>query len=63
MRPVWFLWQGKRREIEEVTASWREQDGAQVHYCFSVVSGAGCDELRFDARALRWRLTKVAFDG
>ena len=60
MRPVWVMWQGRRRDITEVTTTWREQDGAQLHYCFSVVSGAGCYELRFDARALRWWLVNVA---
>ena len=63
MRPVWFLWQGNRCDITEITSTWCERDGAQVHYCFSVMSGAGWYELRFDSRALRWRLTSVALDG
>lgn len=60
MRPVWFFWEGKRRVIREVTCAWSERDGALVHRCFSVTDGAALYELRFDARALRWQLTKIA---
>ena len=59
MRPVWFLWQGKRRAIREITCAWNERDGLLVHRCFSVTDGEACYELRFDARLLRWQLTKL----
>ena len=60
MRPVWFLWQGRRHTIHAVTCAWNERDGAIVHRCFSVTDGEAAYELQFDVRALRWTLTKVA---
>ena len=60
MRPVWFAWQGRRRVIREVTCAWSERDGAIVHRCFSDTDGEALYELRFDARAPRWQLTKIA---
>jgi hypothetical protein len=63
MRPLWFVWQGRRRAIREVTCAWSERDGILVHRRFTVTDGEGCYELQFDVRALRWQLTKVAWDG
>ena len=63
MRPLWFVWQGKRRIIQEVTGAWSERDGALLHRCFAVSDGEAVYELAFDARALRWWLTKVSLDG
>lgn len=63
MRPMWFVWQGRRRAVREITCAWSERDGAAVHRCFAVTDGEALYELRFDAGALRWRLTKIALDG
>ena len=63
MRPVWFLWQGTRRTVREVTCAWSERDGAAVHRCFAVTDGHAFYELRFDTRALRWRLTAITLAG
>ena len=60
MRPMGFVWQGRRRMVREVTCAWSERDGALIHRCFSVSDGEQLYELRFDARALRWHLMKVA---
>ncbi len=60
MRPLWFVWQGRRRVVREVTCAWSERDGALNYRCFSVSDGEALYELRFDARALRWHLMKVA---
>jgi len=62
MRPLWFIWQGCRRPVREVTAIWQERDGLLVHRYFAVTDGRHVYELRFDARALRWYLAKVALD-
>ena len=62
MRPLRFLWQGRLREVREVTCAWSERDGMLLHRCFAVTDGSTCYELRFDARALRWQLIKVALD-
>ena len=60
MRPLWFMWQGRRRVVREVTCAWSERDGALVHRWFSVSDGDTLHELRFDASSLRWHLMKVA---
>ena len=58
-----LTWQGRRRLIRAVTCAWSERDGTLRHRCFSVTDGEALYELRFDVRALRWQLTKVALDG
>lgn len=63
MRPLWFVWQGRRHLIQQVTCAWIERDGQLVHRGFSVTDGEGCYELRFDVRALAWELTRVAWPG
>ena len=63
MRPLWFVWRGRRHPVQQVTGVWHEQDGSLRHRCFSVTDGDAYYELRFDARALRWFLTKVALAG
>ena len=60
MRPVWFIWQGRRRPVHEVTCVWNERDGSLLYRCFSVTDQRALYELRFDVRALRWWLTKTA---
>ena len=63
MRPLAFVWQGRRRLVREVTAGWSERDGALKHRCFAVTDGQGAYELRFDVRALRWWLVRIALEG
>ena len=63
MRPLWFAWQGRRRLVRQITCAWQERDGLLVHRYFTVSDGDTIYELRFDARALRWHLTKVALEG
>lgn len=61
MRPLWFLWQGRRRLVRMITSTWQERDGLLVHRCFSVSDGDACYELRFEVRSLRRHLTKIAW--
>jgi hypothetical protein len=63
MRPVWFAWQGRRREVRAVTGAWSERDGSVVHRCFAVTDGQAVYELRFDGRSLQWHLMKIALAG
>lgn len=63
VRPVWFIWQGKRRMIRAVTTTWSERDGFLIHRCFAVTDGDTLYELRFEGRALRWHLTCVSVAG
>ncbi|MBI4597192.1 MAG: hypothetical protein HY737_02165 [Candidatus Omnitrophica bacterium] len=63
MRPVALVWQGRRRMIRQVTCVWSERDGVLLHRCFAVTDGQTLYELRFDTRALRWQLMKIASEG
>ncbi|HEX9780618.1 MAG TPA: hypothetical protein VGB20_05320 [bacterium] len=60
LRPEWFVWQGRRRVIRQVTCAWREPDGGVSHRCFAVTDGVMTYELKLDLRTLRWRLTRVS---
>jgi hypothetical protein len=65
MRPIWFVWQGRRRPIREVTCAWSEREGTLLYYYryFSVTDHEALYELRFDVRTLHWQLTKIALNG
>ena len=61
-RPVWMIWNGKRRMIQRVTYTWKAQDGLKWLRYFAVTDGEALYELCFDPTALRWRLTSVALE-
>ena len=59
MRPMGFVWQGRRRVVRQITCAWSERDGVLIHRYFAVSDGETLYALRFDARALRWHLISV----
>ena len=62
MQPVWFIWQGRRRLIRQVTYAWKELDGAQLVRYFTVADETGVYDLCFHPRSLRWRLAQVRLE-
>ncbi len=63
MRPMAFVWQGRRRPVRQVTCVWTERDGQLVRRCFALTDGEAAYELRFEPRSLRWQLTRLALEG
>jgi hypothetical protein len=63
VRPVWFVWNGKKIRIQEITYRWREQEGDETFYHFSVADGTTLYELSYAGRRLLWELRAVEVEG
>jgi hypothetical protein len=59
IRPVRFNWDGRVREVRDVTYRWQSTEGRARRYHFAVTDGTNVYELRFDATSLAWKLTGV----
>jgi len=59
IRPVWFVWNGKKIQVEQITYRWTEREGAETYHRFSVTDGAGLFELSYTAGRLCWELVAV----
>ncbi|MBI4355556.1 MAG: hypothetical protein HY597_03780 [Candidatus Omnitrophica bacterium] len=59
VRPVWLVWQGRKRVLREVTLRWQGHEGRATLAYFSVTDGTQLYELCLHAEHLTWRLTKV----
>ncbi len=47
VKPVWFVWQGRKYAVREVTYAWEDREGAAVRKHFSVTDGTALfDALR-----------------
>lgn len=60
VRPVWFIWKGRKYPIERVTYRWKEKVGERWVYFFSVFDGQDTFELVYDSKLLEWKLGQVA---
>ncbi len=59
VRPVWLVWQGRKRVLREVTLRWQGKEGRATLAYFSVTDGMQLYELCLNTEQLAWRLTKV----
>lgn len=57
--PKWFVWEGRKYNIKEVNYTWKDLQGAEDLYCFSVTDGANSYELTFNSKRVVWTLNKV----
>jgi hypothetical protein len=58
--PRWFIWNGKKIEVREVTQSWEEGDGGGKTYHFAVYDGQSVFSLSFNPQKLRWTLAGIS---
>lgn len=63
VRPAWFIWNGKRYDIEETNFTWVERKGRTSLHHFAVSDGADIFELILNAETLTWRLEQVETPG
>ena len=63
VKPAWFIWNGRRREVREVTQRWQTTDGAATILHLGVTDGANVFELTFNQQTLAWHLASVEGDG
>ncbi|MFP3953047.1 MAG: hypothetical protein ACOC88_02965 [Candidatus Bipolaricaulota bacterium] len=59
VEPVWFFWQQRKHDVDEVNLYHRTFKGeAPIHH-FSVTVGGDVFQLSFDGKKLRWILDKM----
>ena len=56
VRPVWFLRQGRRYAVREVTLAWQTKMGSAVCLHLSVSDGANEFELVLNQQQLTWHV-------
>lgn len=57
--PQYFLWQGRRITVREVTYRWLDRVGNVLLYYIAVTDGANAYELCYNTQRLTWHLTQV----
>ena len=60
LRPVWFVWRGRKYSVEQVTYRWKERRGEAWLHSFSVFDGLHTFELNYDSKLLQWRIGRVS---
>ncbi|MCX5725699.1 MAG: hypothetical protein NT030_00710 [Candidatus Saganbacteria bacterium] len=59
IRPAWFVWEGRKYAVKDVTYSWYARDGDVIHSFFSVSDGVNLFEISFNLSTLNWKLVSV----
>lgn len=62
LQPVWFIWNGRRIRVREVTQRWSTREGSAALLHLGVSDGATCFELVLNQQTLVWRLAAVESD-
>ena len=63
MKPLWFIWNGKKYQIASVNHVWKERDGREVFYCFSVSDEANTYLLRYNTLQMQWVICGIYTEG
>jgi len=59
IKPRWFIWNGRKHNIQQITYRWKDREGEAPLIYFSVSDGQTLYELSFNQKTLNWRLEKV----
>lgn len=59
IRPVWFVWQGRKISIQKITYAWTERQGSEIYHHFSTTDGTALYELSYAVSNLSWELVAV----
>lgn len=59
VRPVWFVRQGRRYEVRDVTMRWTTREGRATLLHIVVTDAANTFELTFNQETLGWHLEAV----
>lgn len=62
-KPAWFMWNGRRHEVREVTQRWQTKEGAATILHLGVSDGTSVFELTFNQHTLAWQLASVETTG
>lgn len=61
--PTHFRWKGKNYTVEKLNLVYRERDGNDKIYYFSVSDNANFFKLAFFTRDLSWRIQELFYEG
>lgn len=59
IKPIYFTLNNQRYEIERINYFWKDYQGQEKLYCFSVTSGPNTFQIYFNNHSLSWRLAKI----
>ncbi|MEK7538209.1 MAG: hypothetical protein AAB619_04535, partial [Patescibacteria group bacterium] len=59
VRPLAFVWSGKKYAVERVNLVYKRRDGARDLWCFAVSDAANSYVLLYDPADMRWTLEEV----
>lgn len=62
VEPMFFKWSGKTYKIEKVNLVYKEKDGFDKVYYFSVSNNANYFRLAFFTRDLSWKLLELFYE-
>lgn len=57
--PRWFVWQGRKYPVQQITYMWRERLGEALLSYFTVTDGATSFEISLNHLTLSWTLEKT----
>jgi hypothetical protein len=63
VRPLWFLWNGKKVSVGSVNYHWSEYEGTRRFHHFSVSDGMCSYQLCYAEENLSWELLAVETEG
>ena len=62
IKPRWFVWNGRKIDVKEVTYAWKGREGDAVILYFAVTDGATSFELSLNQKTMQWFLCKTAIE-
>jgi len=63
MKPVWFIWNGKKYHVTKVNHVWKDKDGREVLVFFSVSDEANTYLLCYNTLQMEWTICGTYTEG
>ncbi len=58
--PRWFVWDGRRITVKEITQTWEENESGRKTFNFAVYDGQTIFRIEFCPAELRWVLAGIS---
>lgn len=63
LKPVWFIWNGRKYTIRKITYVWTERVGKTVIHYFTVTEGDNLFSISYNTDTLLWTLHSIETAG
>jgi len=57
--PRWFVWQGRKVMVKDVTFHWTDKRGGEVLHFYALSDGINLYQVYFNNKHLHWRMDQV----